>query len=161
MRSLIIAVAILLAGSFAPPASAQAPTQITEAGGARLSYTAGEWCSFPITYRYVYTSVFQVFSSDGVRMRSLQHVRSGGWFRNDVTGKRITFRASLTLAQDLTVTNFTSDYLIYRGVIDLYQAEDGGVLAVRRGQFRLNRFGEVTFEVAGASKLINICPFLA
>jgi hypothetical protein len=30
-----------------------------------------------------------------------------------------------------------------------------------RGQFRLNRFGDVTFEAAGSSSVIDICPFLA
>jgi hypothetical protein len=46
-------------------------------------------------------------------------------------------------------------------VIVRYRSEDGGVLALRRGRLRLSRFAEVTFDAAGASKVIDVCPFLA
>ena len=156
MRSLILALALVSVGALTAPVSAQAPTRVTETGGVQLSYPADSLCSFPVTYRIGYTQAFQVFWSDGVRTRTLEHVRAEGWYRNDVTGTTITFSTSMTLAQDLTEQNF-----IYLGVIVRYRSEDGGVLAVRRGRLRLNRYGEVTFDAAGASKVIDVCPFLA
>jgi hypothetical protein len=160
MRSTVVALAVLAAASVATPAWSDDPSQFIEDGGGRLSYAAGDWCAFPITYRFQFTSRSEVFSSDGVSTKILQHVRSRGWFRNDRTGTTITFRSSATVATDLTVEDFTSDYFVYRGVIDLYRSADGGVLAVRRGQFRLSRSGDVTFDAAEASRYVDFCPFL-
>jgi len=161
MRSTVVALAVLAAASVATPAWSDAPSQFIEDGGGRLSYAAGDWCAFPITYRFQFTSRSEVFSSDGVSTKILQHVRSRGWFRNDRNGTTITFRSSASVATDLTVEDFTSNYFVYRGVIDLYRSEDGRVLAVRRGQFRLSRSGDVTFDAAEASRYVDVCPFLA
>ena len=161
MRFVVVALVVLATASVATPAWSEAPTQLVDEGGGRLSYAAGEWCAFPITYRFQFTSRSKVFSSDGVSTKILQHVRSRGWFRNDRTGTMITFRSSATITTDLTVEDFTSDYFVYRGVIDLYRSADGGVLAVRRGQFRLSRSGDVTFDAAAASRYVDFCPFLA
>jgi hypothetical protein len=78
-----------------------------------------------------------------------------------LTGSTIAFRTWLTLATDQTVDDRTSEYLVYRGLVQRYRSEDGSVLAVRRGQFRLDRSGDVMFEAGDASRVIDISPYVA
>jgi hypothetical protein len=143
----------------ASPAVAETPQRTVDRGGDRLSYVAGEWCSFPLTYRYRFTLLETVFASSGVATRVESHVRSSGWFRNDVTGAIVTFRSSSALTIDLTVADFTSDAFIYRGLLERFSTADGRTVAVRTGQLRIDRSGDVTFE-AGPAASVDVCPYL-
>jgi hypothetical protein len=145
--------------TLASPAAAATPDRMVDRGGDRLSFAAGEWCSFPLTYRYRFTLLDTVFASGGVATRIQAHQRSSGWFRNDATGAIVAFRSSSASTIDLTVTDFTSDDVTYRGLLQRLAFADGRTLAVRTGQLRFDRFGDVTFE-AGPVALADLCPFL-
>lgn len=143
----------------ASPAAAETPERTVDRGGDRLSYAAGEWCSFPLTYRYRFTLLDTVFASGGVATRVQAHQRSSGWFRNDATGAIVAFRSSSASTIDLTVTDFTTDYIRYRGLLQRLASADGRTLTLRTGQLRFDRFGDVTFE-AGPVAPVDLCPFL-
>lgn len=160
MRAAAIALVLAASTALMPAANAERPHGFVGHADGTIRYAPGELCDQAVVYSYRLDSRGRTFVADGSPVRLLERVTARGSYVAVASGTEVTFETHLVTTVDLTVTDFTSDHFVYRGVWQLLRATDGRVLAARTGQLRINRFGDVTFQ-AGPAQVLDVCPFLA